>query len=136
MQSIFFLGDFGHASCERYVFQNRQSAVGPTYIAGVAESTCQRVDLGHCGIKWETREIGLGGESFVVTSLEIFQGSRSWFTGCEMMEGTEETIGGRCRELFQPLDDHHLAVADTDAPDEYGETIYNEGGVEVGKIRQ
>ena len=51
-----------------------------------------------------------------------------------MMEGTEETIGGRCRKLFHSQHDHHLTAADADAPDEYVETIYNEGGVEVCKI--
>ena len=53
-------------------------------------------------------------EDFVVTSLEVCQGTRSWIHGYEMVEGTKKSIDGRRRELSQPLHDHHLAVLDTD----------------------
>ena len=51
-----------------------------------------------------------------------------------MMKGAEESNGGHCRELFQPLRNHRLAVADVDAPDEYVETIHNKGRLEGWKV--
>ena len=52
-----------------------------------------------------------------------------------MTKGMEETPGRHRCELLQPLYDHHLAVADVDPPNEDVETIHDEGGIEVGKLR-
>ena len=52
-----------------------------------------------------------------------------------MVEGAEETSGGHRREVLEPLDNRYLAVADVDATDEDAETVYDEGGVEVAKLR-
>ena len=103
-------------------------------IERVAESTGQSVDLHHHGSEWEIREINVGGKYLVVLSLEVYEVARSWIRGREMVKSTEESIG-RCHcKLFKPLHDHHLATTDTDAPNEYVETIYNEGGVKVGEV--
>jgi hypothetical protein len=40
-----------------------------------------------------------------------------------MVKGTEETVGRHRRKLFQPLDDHHLAITDIDARGKYPETV-------------
>ena len=78
--------------------------------------------------------INVGREYLVVLSLEVYEVTRSWIRGREMVKGTEESIGRYCRQLFKPLNDPHLAIADTDPPDEYVETIYNEGRVKVGEV--
>ena len=106
----------------------------PLEVARVTESTSQSVDLGHCRMKLETREIDLGRKNVAVTSLEVRQDARSWIRDREMMKGKEETAGRRCRELFQPLNSHHLAISDINASDEHVETIHNEGGVDADKF--
>jgi hypothetical protein len=52
-----------------------------------------------------------------------------------MMKCTREAFGGNLRELFQPLHNSHLSVADADAPGEYIEAVKKEGGIEVCKVR-
>jgi hypothetical protein len=53
-----------------------------------------------------------------------------------VVKDTEDGAGRHCRELFEPSHDHHFAVADINAPNEYVETINGEGGIEVGKFWQ
>ena len=95
----------------------------PLDIARATESTGQSVDVCHCGIEWDIREVNPGRKELVVTSLEVCKDTRSWIFGRKIMKGAEETIGGYCRKLFQSLQDHHLAVGGIYAPDEYVETI-------------
>ena len=120
--------------CKWNVIRNRNSVVGPPNIARVAESTGQGVNLRHRGSEWEICEINVARKYLVVLSLEVYEVTRSWIRSREMVKGTEESMGRYCRELFQPLNDPHFAIADTDAPDEYVETIHNEGGVKVGEV--
>ena len=52
-----------------------------------------------------------------------------------MIESTEETTGGCCSQILQPLDDDRFVVAHTDTFEEYLETIYNNGGAKASKFR-
>lgn len=51
-----------------------------------------------------------------------------------MTEGMEETPGRHCCELLQALHDRHLAIADTDAPNEDIETRGDERGIKGGEL--
>jgi hypothetical protein len=95
----------------------------------------QGMDHVHRVMEREPSEIDLGRENFIVTSMEVRQDTRSWIHDDEMMEGAEETTGGQGRELFQPLRDNHLAVADVDTTDEHVKTLCDKGGVKVAEFR-
>ena len=86
-----------------------------------------------CGIEWEVAELGPERENLVVVVAEVFEDSRSWICDRGMVEGTEKTHGGHCRELLRFVCDHHLATPDIDAASEDTETSCNEGGVELGE---
>ena len=55
-------------SCEWCVSPNGESPAESPDVKRVTEPTGQRMDLGHRGVEWETREIELGREKFVATS--------------------------------------------------------------------
>ena len=63
-------------SCERCVSPNGESPAEPPDVTRVTEPTDQSMDLGHRRVEWETREIELGRENLVATSLEVCQGTR------------------------------------------------------------
>ena len=89
------------------------------------------VDLSHCGVEWETAELGPEREIFVVAVAEVCEDTRSRIRDREMVEGAEKEHGGHCRELPQPVYNHHLVIADDNATDEDIETSCNEAGVEA-----
>ena len=132
--SMLRLGSLNHALREWNVFLTEPSMVVPPDIAGVTESTSQSVDHGHRRVEGETGEIDVGGEKGVVASVELCQDTGSWVHDGEIVEGFEETSGGRYRELPKPLRNHRLAIADTNTPNEDVETIQNDGRVEVAKF--
>ena len=55
-------------SCERCVSPNGESPAEPPDVTRVTEPTGQSMDLGHCGVEWETHEIEIGRKELVVTS--------------------------------------------------------------------
>ena len=91
------------------------------------------MDLCHGGLERKIREIDLGRENLVVLSPEVRKEKRSWIRSCEMAKGAEESIGRRRCEMFQPLQNRHLAIADIDTPPKYVETVHNESGVKLAK---
>ena len=120
--------------CKWYVFFDSHPVVVQLDITRVTESTGQNMYLGHRELEGKTCEIELGRENVVITSLEVCKSARSWIGGREIVKGTEETTGGDLCKLFRPLDDHHLVVANADAPDECVKTMCDEGRAEASKL--
>ena len=83
----------------------------------------------------ETREIDVERKNPSVAPGYICKHARGWVRVQEMIKGTEKTRGRHRSELLQPLDNHHLAIPDTNTADEDIETIYDEGGIEANECR-
>ena len=80
------------------------STGGPLDVVGVNETTGQSINLGHRGVELEILEIEFGRENFVVTSSNVFQGTRSRIHGHEVMRSTGEDAWGcrrRCWGLIE-----------------------------------
>ena len=120
---------------DRDVFLSRRFIVVPSDVARVPGLIDQTVDLGHRVVERESPEIGPERKNPVVPLAEVCKDARSRIHDQKMIEGAEKTHGGHCREFLQPLDNHHLAIADINTTDEYTKTIRNEGGVKVGEYR-
>ena len=71
----------------------------------------------------ETREIDVERKNPSVVPGYICKHVRGWVRVQEMIKGTEETRGRHRSELVQPLDNHYLAVLNTNTADEDTETI-------------
>ena len=95
----------------------------------------QNMDPSYRVAERETREIDIERKNLSVALGYICKHARGWVRVQEMIKGTEKTLGRHRSELVQPLDNHHLAIPDTNTADEDTETIYDKGGIEANKCR-
>ena len=116
----------------RYYFHNRYMG-SPNHIPRAG----QNMDPSYLVAEreQETREIDVERKNPSVAPGYICKRARGWVRVQEMVKGTEETRGRRRSELLRPLDDHLVAIPDTNTTDEDTETTYDEGGIEAIEFR-
>ena len=94
----------------------------------------QNMDPSHCVVERKTREIDADRKNPLVAPGYICKHARGWVHDQEMIKGTEKTRGRHRSKLLQPLDNHHLAIPNTDTADEDTETTNNEGGIKANEF--
>ena len=93
------------------------------------------MDLLHCVIERKAPEIGIDREEPLISSAEVCQGTRGPIRVREVLKGPEKALDGHRGELFQPLHDGQLAVAEAYTSNEDVEAIRDKNGVKADEVR-
>ena len=75
---------------------------------------------------WESERPGVSPEG-------VLKDPRCWIRSHEAGNCPEATDGSHCSKLLHPLSDHCLTTNDFDTSEEYVETVYDKGGMEVSQ---